>query len=155
MYSVFSPRRVLCKQRVLPAWRYRRLYAGSSDSVQAENIVPRPFCHYVSSSIPTIYFSDVLKMRLSPLVGLASGTSKTYRSLLLAISSSTINKLSEYIILNFPFCDHGVFVRMLPEILSCQRDQDQMRDSAVVGKNCRIENSSPAGYLALSLSVMG
>jgi hypothetical protein len=102
MYSVFSPRRVLCKQRVLPAWRYRRLYAGSSDSVQAENIVPRPFCPYVSCSMPTIYFLDLLKMRLSSLVGLASGTSKKYRSLLLAVSSSTINKLSEYIIFKLP-----------------------------------------------------
>ncbi len=35
MYSVVSPRRVLCKQRVLMAWRYRQLYAISSDSVQA------------------------------------------------------------------------------------------------------------------------
>jgi hypothetical protein len=102
MYSVFSPRRVLCKQRVLPAGRYRRLYAGSSDSVQAENIVPRPFCPYVSCSMPTIYFSDLLKMRLSSLVVLASGSSKTYRSLLLAVSSSTINKLSEYIIFKLP-----------------------------------------------------
>src|SRR4029077_14178824 len=102
MYSVFSLRRVLCKQRVLPAWRYRPLYAGSSDSVLAENIVPRAFCPYVSCLMPTIYFSDLVKMRLSSLVGLASGTSKTYRSLLLAVSSSTINKLSEYIIFKLP-----------------------------------------------------
>jgi len=36
---------------------------------------------------------------LSPLVGVPSGTPKTYRSLLLAVSSSTINKPSEYMIL--------------------------------------------------------
>jgi hypothetical protein len=36
---------------------------------------------------------------LSPLVGVPSGTSKTYRSLLLAVSSSTINKPSGYIML--------------------------------------------------------
>ncbi len=52
--------------------------------------------------MPTIYFSDLLKMRLSSLVGLASGSSKTPRSLLLAVSSSTINKPSEYIILKLP-----------------------------------------------------
>jgi hypothetical protein len=86
---------------------------------------------------------------------LASGTSKKYRSLLLALSSSTINMLSEYIIFTPPFCDHRVFVRMLPESLNCQRDQDQMQDFAVVGKNYRLENSEPAGYLTLSLSVMG
>jgi hypothetical protein len=32
-------------------------------------------------------------------IGVPSGTSRTYRSLLLAISSSTINKLSAYMIL--------------------------------------------------------
>ena len=118
-------------------------------------IVPRPFCPYVSCSMPTIYFSDLLKIRLSSLVGLASGTSKTCPSLLLGLSSSRINKPSEYIILNSPFCDHRVFVRMLPELLNCQRDQDQMQDFAVVGKNCRLENSSPAGYLKLSLPIVG
>ena len=124
-------------------------------ALQADNIVPKLFCPYVSCSMPTIYFSDLLKIRLSSLVGLASGTSKTCPSLLLGLSSSRINKPSEYIILNSPFCDHRVFVRMLPELLNCQRDQDQMQDFAVVGKNCRLENSSPAGYLKLSLPIVG
>jgi hypothetical protein len=78
----------------------------------------------------------------SPLVGVPSGTSKTYRSLLLAVSSSTINKPSEYMILNFPpFCDHRVFVKTLQNSLNCQRDQDQIQDSAMVGTNCRLQNS--------------
>jgi hypothetical protein len=38
---------------------------------------------------------------LRPLVGVPSGTSKTYRSLLLAVSSATINKPSEKILLTF------------------------------------------------------
>jgi len=49
---------------------------------------------------------------LNPFVRLPSGTSKTSRSLLLEVSSSTINKPSEYMILNIPpFCDHRVFFR--------------------------------------------
>ena len=49
---------------------------------------------------------------LNPFVRSPSGTSKTSRSLLLEVSNSTINKPSEYMILNIPpFCDHGVFVR--------------------------------------------
>jgi hypothetical protein len=39
---------------------------------------------------------------LRPLVAVPSATSKTYKSLLLAVSSSTINKPSEYIILKLP-----------------------------------------------------
>jgi len=91
----------------------------------------------------------------SPLVGVPSGTSKTYRSLLLAVSSSTINNPSEYIILKSPlFCDHRVFVNTLQNSLNCQRDQDQIQDSAMVGTNCRLQNSQPAGYLELDLSVL-
>jgi hypothetical protein len=91
-------------------------------------------------------------MRLSSLVVLASGSSKTYRSLLLAVSSSTINKLSEYIIFKLPpFCDHRVFVRMLPESLNCQRDQDQMRDSVPVGKYRSAQHLQHAGYSGLDL----
>jgi hypothetical protein len=44
---------------------------------------------------------------LSPLVAVPSGTSKTYRSLLLAVSRSTISRPSEYMILELPFCDHS------------------------------------------------
>src|ERR1700693_2617095 len=40
---------------------------------------------------------------LSPLVRVPSGTSKTYRSLLLAVSRSTINTPSEYIYYNILF----------------------------------------------------
>ena len=36
-------RRMLRKRCVLPEWQYRRLYARSSDSIQAGNVVPRPF----------------------------------------------------------------------------------------------------------------
>ena len=39
--------------RAAGVWRYRRLYASSSDSVQAGNVVPRPFRHRVSRSTPT------------------------------------------------------------------------------------------------------
>jgi hypothetical protein len=39
---------------------------------------------------------------LSPLLSVASGTSKIYRSLLLAVSSSTLNEPSEYMILKIP-----------------------------------------------------
>src|SRR5262249_8025917 len=39
---------------------------------------------------------------LNPFVRLPSGTSKTSRSLLLEVSSSTINKPSEYMILKIP-----------------------------------------------------
>ena len=78
----------------------------------------------------------------SPLVGVPSGTSKTYRSLLLAVSSSTINNPSEYMTLKSPlFCDHRVFVKTLQNSLNCQRDQDQIQDSAMVGTNCRLQNS--------------
>ena len=42
-YSVVSSRRMLRKRCVLPEWQYRRLYARSSDSIQAGNVVPRPF----------------------------------------------------------------------------------------------------------------
>ena len=91
----------------------------------------------------------------SPLVGAPSDTSKTYQSLLLAVSSSTINNPSEYIILKSPlFCDHRVFVNSLQNSLNCQRDQDQIQDSAMVGTNCRLQNSRPAGYLELDLSVL-
>jgi hypothetical protein len=38
---------------------------------------------------------------LRPLVGVPYGTSKTFRSLLLAVCSSTINELSEYILKSF------------------------------------------------------
>ena len=90
----------------------------------------------------------------SPLVGIPSGTSKTYRSLILAVSSSTINNPSEYIILNISlFFDHRVFVKTLQNSLNCQRDQDQIQDSAMVGTNFRLQNSWPAGYLERDLSV--
>jgi hypothetical protein len=39
---------------------------------------------------------------LRPLVAVPSATSKTYKSLLVAVSSSTINKPSEYMILKLP-----------------------------------------------------
>jgi hypothetical protein len=62
----------------------------------------------------------------SPIVGVPSGTSKTYKSLLLAVSSSTVNKPSEYMILKLPlFCDHRVFVKTLQNPLG----------AVVVGKN--------------------
>ena len=35
------------------AWQYRLHCRSSSNSVQAENVVPRHFCHYVSRSTPT------------------------------------------------------------------------------------------------------
>jgi hypothetical protein len=38
-----SSRRMLRKRCVLPEWQYRRLYARSSDSIQAGNVVQRPF----------------------------------------------------------------------------------------------------------------
>ena len=80
---------------------------------------------------------------------------KHTRSLLLAVSSSTINNPSEYIILRSPlFCHHRVFVNTLQNSLNCQRDQDQIQDSAMVGTNCRLQNSQPAGYLELDLSVL-
>ena len=91
-------------------------------------------------------------MRLSPLVSLLSGTSNTYRSLLLALSSSTIKKLIEYIVL-LPFCDHRFFVKTLIHSLNRQRDQNQIQDSAVVGTNCRLQNSEPAGQWEVDLSV--
>ena len=52
-YCAVSSRRMLRKRCVLPAWPCRRLYASSSDSAQPENVVPRPFCSYVSRSTPT------------------------------------------------------------------------------------------------------
>jgi hypothetical protein len=107
---------------------------------------------YVSPSEPFRKFFDLLKMRLSPLVSLVSGTSNAYRSLLLALSSSTIKKLIEYIVL-LPFCDHRFFVKTLIHSLNRQRDQNQIRDSAVVGTNCRLQNSEPAGQWELDLSV--
>ena len=91
----------------------------------------------------------------SPLVGVPSGTLKTYRSLLLAISSSTINKPSEYMILKIPpFCDHRVFGKTLQNSFNCQKDQDQIQDSAMVGTNCRLQNSYPAVHLERDLSVL-
>jgi hypothetical protein len=45
-------------------------------------------------------------------------------------------------ILKIPsFADHRVFVKTLTHSLNCQRDQDQIQDSAVVGINSRLENS--------------
>jgi hypothetical protein len=79
---------------------------------------------------------------LSPLVAVPSGTSKTYRSLLLAVSRSTINIPSECMILKIRlFCDHRVFAKALPHSLTRQRDQDQIQDSAVVGTDCHLQNA--------------
>jgi hypothetical protein len=74
---------------------------------------------------------------------------------LLRRARSTTNKLSEYIILKiYPFAITASFVRRLPNSLNCQRDQDQMQDSAVVGTSCHLQNSWPAGYLELDLSLL-
>jgi hypothetical protein len=79
---------------------------------------------------------------LRPLVVVLTDNSKALRSLFLPVSSSTINNPSEYIILKLPlFSDHRVFVKTLQNSLNCQRDQDQIQDSAVVGTNCRLQNS--------------
>jgi hypothetical protein len=51
------------------------------------------------------------------------------------------------------FCDSRVSVKTLQHSLNCQRDQDQIQDSATVGTNCRPQNSQPAGYWELDLSV--
>jgi hypothetical protein len=53
-------------------------------------------------------------MRLSPFVCLASGISKTYRSLLLALSSSTIKKPSEYIVLTPRFVITASLLKRFP-----------------------------------------
>jgi hypothetical protein len=91
----------------------------------------------------------------SPFVTVPSGPSKTYRRLLLAVSNSTINQPSEYMILTIPlFCDHLVFFKRLQNSLSCQGDQDQIQDSAMVGTNCRLQNSPPAGYSKQDLAVL-
>jgi len=72
--------------------------------------------------------------------GVPSGTSNTYRSLLLAVSSSTINTPSGYMILKLsPFAITASFVRTLPNSLNC--DQDQIQDSAVVGTYRSFPNS--------------
>jgi hypothetical protein len=53
---------------------------------------------------------------LSPLGGVPSGASKTYRSLLLAVSRSTINKSSGYIMLKIsPFAITESFLRTLSQ----------------------------------------
>ena len=99
--------------------------AGRSDGVSRR--VKRPI-EFGPSAIACV---------LSPLVGVPSGTSKTYRSLLLAVSSSTINKPSEYMILKLsPFGITSSFVRMLPDSLNRHRDQGQIQDSRVFGTNC-------------------
>ena len=79
---------------------------------------------------------------LSPLVRAPSGTSKTSRSLLLAVSRSTINKPSEYMKLNnSAFAITASFVKPLHNLLNRPRDQNQIRDSAVSGARCRLRHS--------------
>jgi hypothetical protein len=49
-YSVANSWRMLRKRCALLEWHYRRLYVRSSNRVQGENVVPRPFWAYVSRS---------------------------------------------------------------------------------------------------------
>src|ERR1700745_1742555 len=61
-YFAASLPRTLRKRSGPRAWRYRLPCANSSDSLQAENVVPRHFWHYVSPSTPTIYLFKLSKM---------------------------------------------------------------------------------------------
>ena len=40
-----------------------------------------------------------------------------------------------------PFAITSSFVKRLPNSLNCQRDQDQIQDSAVFGTNYRLQNA--------------
>ena len=117
-------------------------FARSPATMAVHAIRKGEACGNAPDERPTLHGPSGIGCVPSPLVGVPSGTSKTYRSLLLAVSSSTINNPSEYIILRIPlFFDHRVFVKTLQNSLNCQRDQDQIQGSAMVGTNCRLQNS--------------
>src|ERR1700720_749692 len=78
--------------------------------------------------------------------GVPFETSKTSRSVVLAVSSSTIKKLREYIILKV------FLLRSLRKLLNRQRDQNQNQDSATAGTNCRLRNPQPPGWWVPDLS---
>ena len=75
----------------------------------------------------------------SPLVGVPSGTSKTYRSLLLAVSSSKINNPSEYIILKLP-----LFVAITVSLLKRFRIHS-------TAKEIRIKSRTPRWLVPISV----
>src|SRR5258708_31510021 len=78
---------------------------------------------------------------LNPFVRLPSGTSKTSRSLLLEVSSSTINKPSEYMTLKNSTLLRSTrpLLETLPDSIN-RANQNQIQDCVVVGTNCRLQN---------------
>src|SRR5271165_1245045 len=78
--------------------------------------VPHHFCMRVKKPIDSLPFGT--RCVRSPPVDVPFGTSNTFRSLLFAVCSSTINKAIEYIILRS--LDHWFLVRTIPDSLNYQ-----------------------------------
>src|SRR6202795_123121 len=72
-------------------------------------------------------------------------TSKTPSSVVLAVFSSTIKRLSEYMILKILLLRSPSLLKPFESYSNRQRDQNQNQDSATACTNFRFRNSQPAG----------